>query len=200
MINEDIHYRLPLKLINSYTWANLVKSAKAILPILGAYADKDGKAWPGVERIAGLAGYRDPRYRKIRDGMKDLIKNELVIREKSGRHYNYYLTDLAIWEQGSSYFPIYKEAMIISGKWARLTSSEKSLYPVLGNKAKVNDPDAMDTECHAIGNIYDINKYVEWAGISRPGFDSAYQGLNHENLIAFWPIVDFGRYGVYVPQ
>ena len=132
--------------------------------------------------------------------MKDLIKNKLVIREKPGRHYNYYLTDLAIWEQGSSYFPIYKEAMIISGKWARLTSSEKSLYPVLGNKAKVNDPDAMDTEFHAIGNIYDINKYVEWAGISRPSFDSAYQSLNHKNLIAFWPIVDFGRYGVYVPQ
>ena len=127
MINENIHYRLPLKLINSYNWANLVKSAKAILPILGAYADKDGKAWPGVERIAGLAGYIDPRYRKIRDGMKDLIKNELVIREKSGRHYNYYLTDLAIWEQGSSYFPIYKDCLLYTSPSPR--DRQKSRMP-----------------------------------------------------------------------
>ncbi|GAG74614.1 unnamed protein product [marine sediment metagenome] len=200
MINEYIHYRLPLKLINSYTWANLIKPAKAILPILGAYANKDGKAWPGVKIIAELAGYRDPRYRKIRYGMENLIKNKLVIREKPGRHYVYYLTSLALRKGRESFFPIYKEAMIISRKWARLTSSEKSLYPVLGNKAKVNDPDAMDTEFHAIGNIYEFNKYVEWSGISRPSFDSAYQDLNHKNLIAFWPKVDFGKYGIYVPR
>jgi len=200
-MNNNIHYRLPLKLITSYTWAELNYPARTILPILGVYADKDGKSWPSVELIAELTGYVDTRYRRIRAGMKDLIKNELVIRKKSGRRYNYYLNDLAIWKRGRSFFPIYKEAMILSGKWASLTPSERSLYPVFGNKAKINDPDVEYSEFHAIGHIYhsEINKYIEWAGISRRSFDRACIGLNHENLIEFLE-ENLYRYGIYVPQ
>lgn len=131
--------------------------------------------------------------------MKDLIKKELVIREKPGRHYNYYLTDLAIWERGRSFFPIYKKAMISSRKWAGLTPSERSLYIVLGNKSKINDPEALESEYHAMGDICEINEYIEWAGISRRSFDRAYRGLNHKNLIEFSE-EDIYRYGIYVPQ
>ena len=200
MVNEYIHYRLPLRLINSHIWANLNYPGRAILPVLGIYADKKGKAWPGVRIIAELAGYSDKRYKSIRSGMKDLIKNKLVIREKPGRHYIYYLTDLAICERGRSYLPIYKEAMILSRKWAGLTPSEKSLYPVLGNKAKISDPEVIDSEFHAIGNIYKVNKYIEWAGISRRSFNRAYYGLNHKGLIEFWSEEDPYRYGIYVPK
>ena len=197
MTNEYMHYRLPLKLINSYTWAELNYPGRAILPVLGVYADKNGRAWPGIRIIAELAGYSDLRY--IRSGMEYLIKNKLVIREKPGRHYIYYLTDLAVCERGRSYLPIYKEAMILSRKWAGLTPSEKSLYPVLGNKAKINDPEVLDSEFHAIGNIYKVKEYIEWAGISRWSFYNAYYGLNHKGLIEFWSEEDPYRYGIYAP-
>ncbi len=200
-MRNDIHYRLPLRLISSHNWATLGKPARAILPVIGVYADREGKAWPGVRIIAELAGYRDARYRYIREGMKDLIKNKLVIREKPGRHYIYYLTDLAIWKRGRTFFPIYKEAMIISRRWAGLTPSEKSIYPVLGNKAKIHDPEVEDSEFHAIGDIYESERYIEWAGISRPSFYSAYYSLNHKGLI---DSLDEGegyyRYGIYAPQ
>ncbi|MBA7516071.1 hypothetical protein ES705_08116 [subsurface metagenome] len=198
-MKNDTHYRLPLKLISSHSWATLGKPARAILPVIGVYANREGKAWPGVRIIAELAGYKDKR--RIRLGMEDLIKNRLVIREKLGRHYIYYLTDLAIWKWGRSFFPIYKEAMILSRRWAGLTPCEKSLYIVLGNKAKKNDPEVLDSEFHAIGDIYEPEKYIEWAGISRPSFYSAYYSLNHKDLI---DSLDEGegyyRYGIYVPQ
>ena len=200
MDRKDIHYRLPLKLINSYAWANLNYPARAILPVLGIYANKENKAWPGIKLIAELSGYSDKRYKSIRSGMEDLIKNKLVIREKPGRHYIYSLTDLAIWKPGRSFFPIYKKAMIISRKWAGLTPCEKSLYPVIGNKAKINDPEVLDSGYHAIGYIYKVNKYVEWAGISRRSFNRALWGLDHKNLIEFWGEEDIYRYGIYAPQ
>lgn len=197
MDKKDIHYRLPLRLITSYIWAELNYPGRAILPVLGVYANEEGKAWPGVRIIAELAGYRDKRYKSIRSGMKDLIKNKLVIREKPGRHYIYCLTDLAIWKPGRSFLPIYKEA-IISRKWAGLTPCEKSLYPVMGNKAKINDPNVEDSEFHAIGEIYEPKKYIRWAGISRMSFYNAYYSLNHKGLI---DSLDEGegyyRYGIY---
>jgi len=201
MIDENIHYRLPLKLINSYTWAKLIKPARAALPVIGVHIDlRINQAKPGIKLIAELAGYRDPRYRKIRDGINDLINHNVIIRRKEGRHYVYSLTALSFCKQGSSYFPIYKKAMIISRRWAGLTPSEKSLYPVLGNKAKVNDPEALESEYHAIGYIYEIKKYIEWAGISRPSFYSAYYDLNHKDLIEFWSEEEPYGYGIYVPQ
>lgn len=201
MINEYIHYRLPLKLINSYIWAELDYPGRAILPVIGAHIDlRVNRARPGIKLIAELTGYGDTRYRKIREGIKNLISHNVITRQKEGRHYVYSLTDLSFCKRGRSYFPIYKGAMIISRKWAGLTPSEKSLYPVLGNKAKVNEPEVLDSEFHAIGNIYEVNKYIKWSGISRKSFYNAYYGLDHKNLIEFWENEDLYRYGIYVPQ
>ncbi|MBA7484689.1 hypothetical protein ES707_20219 [subsurface metagenome] len=201
MVNEYIHYRLPLKLINSYIWANLNYPGRAILPVIGVHIDlRINQARPGIELIAELAGYGDTRYRKIRAGINDLIDHNLIIRQKEGRHYIYSLTALSFCKPGRSYLPIYKEGMIISRKWAGLTPSEKSLYPVVGNKAKIDDPEVLDSGFHGIGNIYEPKKYAEWAGISRASFYNAYYGLNHKNLIEFWGEEDPYRYGIYVPK
>jgi len=201
MIDENIHYRLPLKLINSYTWAKLNYPGRAILPVIGVHIDlRINQARPGIKLIAELAGYKDPRYRELRAGIDDLIEHNLIIRQKEGRHYIYSLTDLSFCKRRSSYLPIYKKAMIISRRWAGLTPCEKSLYPVLGNKAKINDPEALESEYHAIGYIDKIKKYVEWAGISRRSFYNACEGLNHKSLIEFWEDGVFYSYGVYVPQ
>ena len=138
--------------------------------------------------------------KKVRAGIDDLIDHDVITRQKEGRHYIYSLTDSSFCKRGSGYFPIYKKAMITSGRWAVLTPCEKSLYPVIGNKARINDPDILDTEFHAIGNIYEINEYIEWAGISRRSFYRACEGLNHKNLIEFWEDGDPYTCGVYVPQ
>jgi len=204
-MKKNQHYRLPLILINSYIWAGLISPAKAILPILGVYANKEGKAWPGVKLIARLAGYKNSRYREIRAGMNDLIKNKLVIRKKQGRHYNYFLSDLVIWKRGRSYFPIYKN-MILGEIWANLTASEKALYVVLGLKAKVNDPDITGSVWHASGNIISFKKYYEYAGISRWSFKNAYSRLSYreieegQTLIEFWSDTEEREYMIYCPN
>lgn len=195
--NNKIHYRMPLKLITSYTWAGLNQPAKAILPVIGVYADRSGKAFPGIKTIAKYAGYKDPRFRKVREGINDLIKNDLVIRKKQGRHYIYYLTDIAIWKKGRSFFPIYK-TIILNGLWAKLTPTEKALYIVLGVKAKINDPEVLDIlQCHAIGNIYQVNKYFKFAGISYQSFYNSYFSLRDKNLIEFWEDEDPYHYAIY---
>ena len=202
-MENNLHYRLPLILINSYVWAGLISPAKAILPILGVYANKEGKAWPGVKLIARLAGYKD--LRRVRSGMNDLIKNNLVIREKPGRHYIYYLADLAIWKRGRSWFPIYKN-MILGGIWGNLTASEKALYVVLGSKAKVNDPEIEETIWHASGDIRSFKKYYEYAGISRWSFENAYSRLAYkeieegQTLIEFWSDTEEREYTIYCPD
>ena len=196
---KEVHYRIPLKLINSYTWANLIKSARAILPVIGIHINLEiNQAWPGIPLISDLSGYGNLSF--VRAGINDLINHNLIVRQKEGRHRIYSLTDLSFCKQGS-YFPIYKEAMIISRKWAGLTPCEKSLYPVLGIKAKINDPDVEDSGFHAIGHIYhsEINEYIEWAGISRSSFYNTYQSLNHKNLIEREDIYSHS-YRIYVPQ
>ena len=199
MINENIHYRLPLKLINSYLWAKLNYPGRAILPVIGVHIDlRINRGLRRIDLISVLSGYSNLGY--VRNGINDLINHNLIVRQKEGRHRIYSLTDLSFCKQGS-YFPIYKEAMIISRKWAGLTPCEKSLYPVLGIKAKINDPDVEDSGFHAIGHIYhsEINEYIEWAGISRSSFYNTYQSLNHKNLIEREDIYSH-NYGIYVPQ
>jgi len=194
--NKKIHYRIPLKLITSYLWASLNQSAKAILPVKGVhYNKKDGSSWPSIKLIAKLAGYKDPRFRKVRKGINNLIKNVLMTKKKEGRHNVYFLTDLALWKPGRSFFPIYKEAMILNGLWAKMTPTEKALYIVLGEKAKINDPKVLDLGYHAIGNIDKVCKYIKYAGISKPSFSTAYKGLCNKGYIEFNQDEKY-RYGV----
>ena len=200
MINENIHYRLPLKLINSYLWAKLNYPGRAILPVIGVHIDlRINQAWPRIDLISVLSGYSNLGY--VRNGINDLINHNLIVKKKEGRHYVYSLTDLSFCKRGNSYFPIYKNAMVLSGKWAGLTRCEKSLYPVLGIKAKINDPNVEDSGFQGIGHIYhsEINEYIGWAGISRSSFYNTYQSLNHRNLIEREDIYSHG-YGIYVPQ
>ena len=116
MIDENIHYRLSLKLINSYTWAKLNYPARAILPVIGVYIDlRINRAWPRIDLISVLSGYSNFGY--VQDGINDLINHNLIVKKKEGRHNVYSLTALSFCKQGSSYFPIYKKGMILSGKW-----------------------------------------------------------------------------------
>jgi len=116
-------------------------------------------------------------------GIDDLIKKVLITKKKEGRHNVYFLTDLAFWKKGRSFFPIYKEGMILNGLWSKMTPTEKALYIILGEKAKINDPKVLNSNYHAIGNIDKVCKYIKYAGISKPSFYKAYEGLCKKGYI-----------------
>ncbi|MBA7532193.1 hypothetical protein ES705_41063 [subsurface metagenome] len=194
MVNEYIHYRLPLRLINSYTWANLIPPARAILPVIGIHcSNKNNKAWPGIKLISKLSGYKNLVY--VRAGIDDLIKNNLMIREKEGRRNNYFLINNAIRKTGS-YFPVFKD-MLLRGCWSGLTPGERSLYIVLGVKAVINDPEVLDSYFYAIGDIYKVKKFIKWSGICRQSFYNSYRGLYEKGFIYFKE-EDYYKYGIYV--
>ncbi len=197
MISERQHYRVPLKMIDSYIWASLNKPAKAILPVLGVHANKGPKVWPRVELIAELAGYSDMR--DVRKGINDLKEKGLITKVKEGRHNAYFLSSLALKEGRQSFFPIYKAKMIMSKRWAHLTPCEKALYPVLGNKGKINDPDISDTEIHALGSLDEVKQYYQWAGFSKKSFYNALEGLVRHGLIEIWKDGNMKQYAIYVP-
>ena len=94
MIDENIQYRLPLKLINSYIWAELNNPARAILPVIGVHIDlRVNRAKPGIKLISELSGYSNLEY--VRSGLNDLINHNLITRQREGRHNVYSLTALS---------------------------------------------------------------------------------------------------------
>jgi len=180
-IEGHFNYRFPLKLVNSQIWGALNSPAKAVLPVLGVHANQDWVCWPGRKKIAELAGYY--HLEDIDEGLKDLEEKGLILRGKKGRHNFYILRGLAVRIRGS-YFPISKFG-IYKGYWAKLTASEKGLYPVLGVKARIKDPDVY-CPAFARGSIArDKRGYREWAGISRRSFERACLGLGEKSLIEF---------------
>ena len=199
IVRNKIHYRFPLRLVTSNFWANLSSRGKAILPVIGVFANKKGIASPGIRKIAEYSGYKSENKQEVFDGIKELDLKGLMKIKKSGRHYIYYLQDIARWHRGTSFFPIFKLGMVLNHAWANLTPSEKALYPVLGVKAKINSARAIDSECFAIGDVSKIKKYCKWAGISRMSFYNAYEGLIERDFI----IEDFDRknvYGIFVEK
>lgn len=199
IVNYKVHYRIPLRLITSGIWANLSSRAQAILPVLGVFANKKGIASPGLRTIAEYSGYKSENKQEVINGLKELAVKGLIRITKSGRHYVYYLQDIARWHRGTSFFPIFKKGMVLNYAWAKFTPSEKALYPVLGLKAKINAARAIDEDCFAIGEVRDIEKYYKWAGISRKSFYRAYAGLIKKVFIQ----EDFDKkytYGVFVEK
>jgi hypothetical protein len=85
--------------------------------------------------------------------------------------------------------------MILNGLWSKMTPTEKALYIVLGEKAKINDPKVLDSGYHAIGNINKVCKYIKYSGISKPSFYTAYKGLCNKGYIEFNQNEKY-RYGI----
>ncbi|MBA7582733.1 hypothetical protein ES708_24670 [subsurface metagenome] len=199
IVNYKVHYRFPLRLITSGIWATLSQPAQAILPVIGVHANEKGIARPGIKTIAKYSGYKSENNQEVYDGIKELELKGLMKIKKVGRHYVYYLSDIARWHRGTSFFPIFKQGMVLNYAWAKRTPSAKALYIVLGLKAKINAARAIDEDCFAIGEVKDIDKYCKWAGISRKSFYRAYAELIKKVFIN----EDFDRkytYGIFVEK
>ena len=191
---EDwIHYRLPLKLINSGLWAAIGSPARAVLPVIGVYANQQGKAWPGMKLITELAGYGDQHI--TCKAIHSLVRHGLVIKEKEKRSNNYFLTNEAIWIGGSSYFPLYKD-VLLDYLWAELTPCEKAVFGVLATKGGVERAKreyGEDARLHYKGDIYP-KKYRDLSGVSKKGFYNGLYGLRDMNWIS---LEKYNEYIVY---
>lgn len=181
---DKIHYRIPLKLFNSGDWANLTAPARAILPVIGIYANDIGRAWPGIKLISEGSGYKD--HHSIQKGIRSLIKAGLLEKEKVGRHNEYYLKGNAIW-LGHSYFPIYKD-VIEEGYWAELLPCEKAVFPVLATKASISNPEVEnvgDPLVYGIGTLQ-VAKWTRLSGVTRMSFYKGVCGLVNKDWINFY--------------
>lgn len=169
--------------------------ARAVLPVIGVFANQAGEAFPGIKLISKLSGYK--RYHLIYKAIFTLISMDLVRKEKRrtrrGRHNVYYLTEKATWF-GHSYFPFLK-SVIEAGYWANLTSCEKAAFGVLATKGSVERAkrDSGDPDVHCQGDIYP-KKYIPLSGVSKQGFYNGLYGLSHKE----WVFLDEGgSYEVY---
>lgn len=188
---DNVHYRLPLRLINSGDWARINLAARVVLPVIGVHANENGEAFPGLALISRLSGYKDPR--TVRSGINRLIEVGLLSKKKRkasrGRGHNvYYLLGNAVWTKGHSYFPIYKD-VIEQGYWADLLPSEISVLVTMGVKATRNNPEAENLRelgfpIFGIGRIRG-KKMIKLSGISKSGFDYAIEGLIAKEWINF---------------
>ena len=169
-------------LLNKYIWAMLNKPAKAILPVIGVFINKEGETYIRVNTIMEYTGYK--KKTEIIAGIKSLLDLGIITRHKQKKYKNYIykLSDVAKWKRGRSYFPIDKNEMILNYRWAELSSIEKSLYVVLGTKSIINSPDKPD-DYYGIGTARPVEKYCKWAGINKPSFYKAFRGLVNKELI-----------------
>ncbi len=174
-------------LITKHKWAELNKPARAILPVIGTFINREGETFASLfgksKTIMKYAGYK--KRNSIVSGLKSLIRAGIIIKTKQPAYKTHILklTDLARWKPGRTYFPIDKEAMVLNYRWAELSSIEKSLYIVLGLKSTINDPDKPEN-CYGIGTARPVMKYCKWAGINKPSFYKAYNGLVDKKLIS----------------
>lgn len=179
-------YRLPLKLVTWGSWRKINHSARAILPVLGLHADRSGKSFPGIETIMKMSGCQ--KARTVRKGLKCLISNKLLTKEKEGRHNVYYLANQAI-RMGGSYFPM-NEYLFTEGWWAKLLPCEKAVFVVLAVKGAIENPDipeefeieAEEDKIHSHGVIQPA-KWLRLTGITKPSWYTALYGLNEKHWI-----------------
>lgn len=133
-----------------------------------------------------MAGFnkRDP----VHTGLRSLLHNELLTREKKGRHNVYYLINNAIW-MGGSYFPM-TEYRFTKGWWADLLPCEKAVFIVLAVKGVIKNPDvpleftkeALDDKIHSHG-IIQPTKWLRLAGVTKQSWYNALSGLCEKNWI-----------------
>lgn len=179
-------YFIPLKLVSWGGWRKISHSARAILPVIGLHADKSGRSFPGIKLISKLSGIH--KAHNVHKGLKSLIENELLVKEKEGRRNVYYLANQAI-VMGGSYFPM-AEYLFEEDWWAKLLPCEKAIFVVLAVKASIDDPDVPDEfneefeegKVHAHG-VLQPTKWTRLAGISKPSWYSGLYGLNEKHWI-----------------
>ncbi|GEM_PF-6233721 len=131
-------------------WKDLGKSAQQVLPVLIFHSHGKTKLFPGRKRISELSGLSET---KVTEGTKGIKSAGLVSvngRSNGGiRTTNLYELQFRP-NQGRTI--IIDSELVSSGAWAKMSSSEKSLYMVIRYFAKP-DP-RLDPNCE-IDSVYE---------------------------------------------
>jgi len=191
---KDSGYYLSMKkMVNSYIWANLNKPGKALVPVIGNYQNKQtGACYLARRTISNLTGIKSTM--TIDTGLKSLVNEGAITKKEAWRCNEYFLTTKAKWDKGTTYFPFYR-FQIEAGYWARLEPCEKALYVVYAIKGSRNHPEIVDDlDIYCRGNFKMVKKYMEWAGITRPAYMKAKEGLIKKSLLR---LNDDGTYDIY---
>ncbi len=195
-MKKDAHYRLPLKLINSYIWAGLTKLERAILAVIGAYINGRNEACSLTRsEIAERVGYSLTNLSFIDNGIKVLVVKCLIkIKKRKGQSSLYYLTDLSRREEGKGYFQLFRYQ--IKGRyWAKLKPCEKTVYPVLGLKGSIKHPDIVNNpEIYCRGQIKKKKDFCRWTNLCYESLDRTLRGLEGKSLL---DIDSDGNYDLY---
>lgn len=195
MKKKDPHYRLPLKLINSYAWAGLTKPTQATLPVIGCYVNQYDNRACSLPRgkMAEYTGYSNLT-QTIDPALNELIIKYLVTKKKAWRINRYYLTDLSRYEEGKSYFPLYRY-QVEERYWAKLKPCEKAVYPVMYVKGVISNPEIVNNpEIYCRGRIKKVKDFCKWTGLGYESFQRTLEGLEEKSLLH---IDSEGNYDLY---
>jgi len=185
------------KLINSYIWAGLIKPTQAVLPVVGCYVNQYDNEECSLLRaeMAEYAGYNKFNLTQtVSKALEEAILKYLVIEKKAWRNNRYSLTDISRYDEGTSFFPLYKY-QIEGGYWAKLKPCEKAVYPVLYVKGTINHPDIVDfPDICCRGWIKDKKDFCKWTGVGYESFKRTLEGLEEKSLLV---IDSDGNYDLY---
>ncbi len=203
--NQKQFFWFDRNLIKNMNWAMLSKSAKAVFPVIASHCDQKGRAFPGEETIAAIAGVTD---KVAREGIKTLDgfpnfewSNYLTRRGKRGKKFFLKLPSSS--KQGKA-FPFYK-FIFDSGIWSELKPTAKALYPVMRHFSYLNLEDYLNYQSESQGLEEEPAEFFEegdafkqrdfeiceaepvilakFAGIHRNSLGSALINLEHNCLI-----------------
>lgn len=182
--------------IETGSWAALPKAGKAVLPVICSHLDENGVAFPGLLRIAILAGLST---KQAGEGIKALSGFPgLTIEQrwtKRGKQSKKFTVELP----ATSGFPFYT-SIFHSGIWHFLPSSSKALYPVMRCYGGLSGDDLeyyiLINEIDDSEDYKDIFRERKWefcnesqaflssrAGIHRTGFRNAVAEIKDKEMI-----------------
>jgi len=141
-------------------WANLGRSAQAVLPVLLRHTDERGKAYPGEGRIAAMAGLTRKTARQAASELEDRGLIEIRNRiSRQGRRCKSYQFKVVPGDEGLPMPSIF----IDGGNWSVLRPAAKSLAVAFRLFAKPRpdlDPD-FDEDIHNHGSWLGED-YEDW--------------------------------------
>lgn len=208
--NDKARFWFEKKLINNKNWALLLKSSKAIFPVIACYVNETGVAFPSEQTIAILSGLSD---KVVREGIRGLegfpnIKWHSYLTKRGKRSKKFHLK-LPAQNRGHefSFFRIVLEY----GLWREMTPAAKALYPVMRHFSFFDHDQYADLEeleiyegdyckdyaqreyefCEAENKIL-----AEYAGIHRSSIYNAQKSLERNFLIE--PVNGYDGWKVYL--
>jgi hypothetical protein len=185
-------------LVRDGTWARLSKASKAIFPVINIFRGIEGLSYPSEQTIGKYAGLVEKQVRLGVSGLCGLpgirVERRTTIR---GNHSKNFIITLPLPKKSFSF----SRAIIESNVWSGLSSSAKSLYPVLRSlsffdpelyqglyETRFANPDIDTFRADFPSRLFDFcdRKAVELcklAGIHRGSFGGAVLELIKEHLL-----------------